>query len=249
MKKMMTVLAACAVTSLALAEGPTVVSGNIVGYQTLNLSGNNYNMLAVNWEKIGGGNVGIQELVDTSKLTSGYPWNNADNVLVWDPVTTGYKTYYLYTDGKWYDASDDILPSTNTFSAGTAFWLLRFGVGDTNVTISGQASQQATYTFPIKQLNYNLIGSPFASDYPLNSTYDWVASGATAGYPWNNADNILVWNPVTTGYKTYYLYTDGKWYDASDDVLPTTDKLPLGKGAWYLTLSASDWTLTMSKPY
>lgn len=249
MKKMMTVLAACAVTSLALADSG-VVSQNIVGYQTLNLAGNNYNMLAVNWEKVGGGSIAIQNLVNTTGLTQGGGLGTSDNILVWNPATTGYKAYYLYTDGMWYEYLNDAAPTTDTFAPGTTFWMKRKGAVTTNVTFSGQVLQQASAAVTIAHNNYTQIGNPYATVFTFNGTYDWVAAGAVSGGGLGTADNILVWNPATTGYKAYYLYNvDGKWYEYLNDAVPTTDGLPIGSGAWYKTRAGSDWTLTFTKPY
>ena len=144
MKKLMTALAVCAIASLSLASGG-VTSANVVGYQTVPTTGGNYNLLAINWELVGGGSINIQDLFggSTNGLVAAGGVTGADNIKVWNPNTSGYKDYYLYTsggaypqwDGKWFDGG---VEATGSIPMGHGAWYLsRATVGnDWTLTIT-----------------------------------------------------------------------------------------------------------------
>jgi hypothetical protein len=87
--------------------------------------------------------------------------------------------------------------------------------------------------------NYNEFASAFAADMPLNDAtrWDWDADGAigSADSTGATSDNILTW--AGSGYTPYYYRktTAGTigWCKTGKNVA-TTDKIPLGAGAWYL---------------
>ena len=88
MKKLIT-----AATALALAAGMAsaqVESANIVGYQGHATVGGKFNMPAVQFNVPGGGSIAINDLfADTTMLTQGAGVFDADNIQVWNPVTSG----------------------------------------------------------------------------------------------------------------------------------------------------------------
>lgn len=111
-----------ATAALALTAGSLlaaeVVSENIVGYQTLDITPGNFNMLAVQWDAVGGGDLDIQDVLADplgAGLQGGSYWldnvGGADQLRVWNPATSGYKFYWLYDsggeyanwDGRWID--------------------------------------------------------------------------------------------------------------------------------------------------
>jgi hypothetical protein len=261
MKRIMTAALAL-VTAAGLAVAADVISDNVVGYQTLNITGGNYNMLAVQWDKVQGGNIDIQGVFqDVTGLTGSTSALNADQILVWDPVTSGYTTYWLYDsggtypswDGKWIDGLGGI--ASAAFPKGTAFWLVS-QVTDTNALVSaGQAPSAVSVNANITAGNYNMVANPYPASYALNSAYNWLTAGADGSTSALNADQILVWDPVTSGYTTYWLYDsggtypswDGKWIDGLGGI--TADSLLMGQPAWFVSLGGSDWTLVFSKPY
>jgi hypothetical protein len=240
-----------------VASATSVTSVNTVGYQTLSIKGGTYNMLAVNWDEVGGASKSIQDLFDTSTLTGSSAFGSADNIKVWDPDTSNYTTYFLYDsggtypswDGKWVTTS--YIYSDSEFANGASFWLLTRG-GDTSLTIDGQVPVEATVAKTLKAGTFTMIGSAFAADLPLNDGLDVAGNGSSA---FGSADNVKVWDPDTSNYTTYFLYDsggtypswDGKWVTTA--YIYTSDAIAMGKGAWYLNRGGSDITWTESKPY
>jgi len=271
MKKLITAAMALALaTGLASAQ---VESANIVGYQGHATVGGKFNMPAVQFQVPGGASIAINDLfADTTMLTQGGGVVDADNIRVWNPVTSGYAYYFLYNDesgynpewdGKWLDSSNPMAgPTTATLAPGTPFWLLRQGGADTNLTTAGEVPSAAEFPFNITKGKFNMIANPYPTDLALNGTNFVIdAAQAVQGGGVVDADNIRVWNPVTSGYAYYFLYNDesgynpewdGKWLDSSNPMAgPTASGMPAGAGAWYLSqpATATDWTLTIKKPY
>jgi hypothetical protein len=271
MKKLIT--AAMALALFAGIASAQVNSDNIVGYQSHATVGGNYNLPAVQWNSVGGGNVAISNLfADTSMLTQGSGLVDADYIQVWNPVTSGYAQYFLYNDesgynpewdGEWLDNSNPAAgPTGETLAPGSAFWLLRQSGVDTNLVSAGEVASVAQFTFNITKNNYNMIANAYPTDLQINSTNFVIdITKAVQGSGLVDADYIQVWNPVTSGYAQYFLYNDesgynpewdGKWLDNSNPAAgPTASGLPAGFGAWYLSqpATATDWTLTIKKPY
>ena len=261
MKKLMTALAVCAIASLSLASGG-VTSANVVGYQTLSVVGTKYNMLGVQWDKVGGGSLSVQDVFAGTAGLTGSTFADvfaADRIKVWDPVTSGYVDFWLYAvindpawDGKWIDGTGS--PATATFSAGSTFWLQSKGT-NVNVISAGQAPSAATISQAIVGGKYNMIINPYPTTYPLNGSFNWLTAGAV-GSTFADvfaADRIKVWDPNTAGYTDYWLYAfisdpawDGKWIDGTGS--PATYALPMGTPAWYQS-KGSSFTLVFSKPY
>jgi len=265
MKKLMIALMASLMVGFVCAQ--SVTSANIVGYKTLAISGGNLNMLAINWQKVQGGSISVQDVLGNKNgLIAATGGGSADNLLVYDP-STGYKDYWLYFsaspsfaswNGKWMDGSTGT-PSLDTMAPGTAFWLQSSGT-NTTVTTSGEVVQNGTKTISITGGQLNMIGNPFAADLPLNGpgAPTWIANGAQAATGGGSADNILIYDP-STGYKDYWLYFsaspsfaswNGKWMDgATGTPTSNTSVIPMGGGAWYQSIGGGNWTLTINKPY
>ncbi len=102
MKRMLGIISAVALTA-GLVSADSVESQNIVGYHTMPIVGGGFNMVAVNWDAIGGDEIHIQNLFeDVSGLEMAATAGQADNLLIWDPITSGYTTYFLYDSGGTY---------------------------------------------------------------------------------------------------------------------------------------------------
>jgi hypothetical protein len=241
-----------------VASAATVTSQNTVGYKTLSIKGGGFNMLAVNWDEVGGGDKSIQDLFDTSTLTGGQAALDADNLLVWDDATAQYTTYFLYDsggtypswDGKWVD--ENVLYASATFANGSTFWLTTKGA-NTSLTIAGEVPTEASVDTTIYP-GFNMIGSSYAADLPLNFGIDVSGSG-TGGQASLDADNLLVWDNATSQYTTYFLYDSGGTYPSwdghwvTDSVQWADASIPLGGAAWYTSKGAGNITWTETKPY
>jgi len=240
-----------------MAFGQTqVLSRNAVGYVKLDLV-TNYNMIAVNWLKVGAAGISVQELLDTSSMQKGNSFLNADNLILWDPVGQGYQTLFLYSspgspawDGKWV-AQGPVIP-TNMLYNGDAAWFRRRGSSNIVSYIMGEVPADSSNVTSFVQ-GYNMFGSGFTSDFEINSpSNNWT--GAKKGSSFLNADNIIIWDASAQTYQTLFLYNspgspawDGKWV-AQGPVI-ATNVLKVGQGAWFRRRDATPFNWSEKKPY
>jgi len=253
MKKLMiATLALCAAASIVSAQ--SVTSQNVVGYSTASVLANDYTMLGINFQAIGGAPVAIQDYFKGGFI-GGPGINDADNLIVWT-LDAGYKTYYYGVfgdpsnpqwDNLWYDSTDN--ETFDTIPPGGACWLLRHGAA-TNITLAGEVKATPT-TLSILANDYTMFSNPYPSDLAINGGIN-VAS-PTGGPGINDADNLIVWT-VAAGYKTYYYGVfgdpsnpqwDNLWYDSTDN--ETSDVIPVNAGSWYLRKGAAT-TMSFSSP-
>lgn len=236
------------------AMAVNVYSVNTVGYQRVNVA-SNLNMLALNWNQVGGvDTVAVADLMDATGLKQGTGFFGADQLYVWDPTLNagsgGYVTYYLYTDGEWYEVGNDNLPTTNSISRGQGMWL-RHSAAPTNVTFSGEVPMEGTNVTTFSAGKLTMFGSSYTSDIEINGpNAQWQGNVGTGFF---GADQLYVWDPALNaglgGYWTYYLYTDGEWYEVGNDNLPTTHVIPMGRGAWLKSKGPANTVLTEVRAY
>jgi YHS domain-containing protein len=277
MKKLMTIMTACFVAGLACAQ--TVTSANIVGYKQITLQPG-FNLIALNWQPVGytGGveQVAITNLFDPTEqaanLTAGIASsvtgigvNHGDTIKTWDPIA-GYQTYFFCTNKfvgttpVWV-GSDTHNPTTDTIPLGGGFWLFHQGVETNTITLSGQVKYLGVAHQHVIEPGFNMIGSGFASDAPLNDArWNWAGDGAVygiassvTGIGANHGDTIKTWDPIA-GYQTYFFCTNKfvgttpVWV-GTDTHNPTTDSIPLGSAVWYYHEGVSAIVLHEAQPY
>ena len=237
-----------------MAANP-VNSVNMVGYANVGVPSNGWVMLSLNWNSIGGNaSIPINSLISGNGLKSGLDFGTADKLFVWDATlnagTGGYKTYYLYIDNLWYEYLNDNAPTTNVITRGGGLWM-KHEAAATNVTLSGEVPLTTTNVVTFGVGLWSMVGSAYTYDMLINGT-NQIWSG-NKGLDFGTSDQLYVWNSSlnsgTGGYKTYYLYIDGFWYEYLNDNAPTTDKIPLGGGAWFKNNGVSPSVWTEIKPY
>jgi hypothetical protein len=263
---MMTLAAALSATAV-VAE---VTSANVVGYQTITLT-NGYNMIACNFDGVAGADgMTFDQLIPgtTAGLTKGALAANADNIMVFNPATKGYTTYFLYystkantvNNYKW--VSGPATPSSVKLASGDAFWYN----ARTNVSIQvpatflGQVPNESAKSFSITN-GYNMLSCKFAADWDpnTNGTTFWQGTPAIKGALAASADNIMVFNPVTKGYTTYFLYystkantvNNYKWVSGPATVAPA-NFVKTGQGVWYncrVTSPMAPFEVPITRPY
>lgn len=248
MKKGMLATACATLLAGSIAWGANpVYSVNMVGYQKLSVPASGTPvMLAVNWNRIGGvDSVAIQDVIDISNLVSGVSFDTADDLYVWDSNSQGYKMYYLWTDRKWYEFMNDNDPTTNRIERGQGLWLVHRGSATTTLVV-GEVPTEGTNIVAFGA-GLTQFGSAYTADIALNgANVSWTGNN---GASFDIADDIYVWDGATAGYNMYYRWTDNQWYKFMDDNSPTTDKIPMGYGAWYLNRGPGSASLTESRPY
>ena len=269
MKKLMTALAVCAVAGFALAQ--TVTSANVVGYNTVTLN-KGFNMLACNFDQVGAVTNTLDMVIPgtTPGLVAGKNNGVADNIMLFDPTTQQYATYFLWYTTKTtsgYSANNyKWVQSYNTLAgvaltSGQPFWYN--SLSTTNISIPATfAGQVPTTNKNITiRIGYNMIAGNYAANWDPNSlgTNFWATSGATAGKNNGVADNIMLFDPTTQQYATYFLWyttktTSGysannyKWVSSYNTVAPS-NFVKLGQGVWYNSLGASPFVIPVTAPY
>ena len=112
------------------AEG--IVSSDIVGYTTDNLTGGKFNMNAVVFNNIDGSVVDLNSDVTFANPVGGLDDSDSDNIRVWNPATSTYTTFCLDGEEKiWYDFDGQVEADIN---ANTPFWYLSRATGATSIT-------------------------------------------------------------------------------------------------------------------
>ena len=192
-------------------------------------------------------------------MTTGASNDTGDNIQVMQDDGT-YKTYYMSngkvgkktyegTVDKWVCTDDRTVATTDTIASGTAFWFVSQNGATTpyTITVAGQVLATTSETKNINQ-TYMLVASPYPVEIAFNDGVV-ITEGATQGASNDTADNIQVMQDDGT-YKTYYMSngkvgkktyegTVGKWVCTDDRTVATTDKFPVGKGAWFVSQNSS----------
>ena len=258
MKRVLTAFAALAAAA-AFADG--VSSSNIVGYNTVELP-NQYTVLGVNFNGIGGGELSLQDAVPyVAGMTKGNNIASADQIQIQNVSSGGYDTYYMSNgknlEGKWAKGGTTT-PTEVTITSGQAFWYIRKSTDTTlSLTLAGEVGVLASADEPI-DLTYKLIANPYPVDLPLNDGIPYV-TGMTKGNNIASADQIQIQN-ATGGYDTYYMSNgknakgntvdglEGKWAVAGSTTKATAS-IPAGKGAWFIRKGSTDFSITIARPY
>ena len=237
----MTVFAACAIASAALA-----VDSNVVGYNTVNVLADEMTMVGINFEGLGT-DAGLLDEVLSGNFCGGVNSASADTVLVWTPL--GYQTYFYgywndpAWDYKWYDVDEN--PADIVLKPGDAFWFRRYGA-TTPLSVCGEVV--------VTNLVISVIADDmtmFSNTHPIEiPVYDGLnVLNPTGGPNSASADTLFVWTP--SGYQTYFCgywndpAWDYKWYDVDEN--PATISLGIGQAAWYLR-KGSATTITFTAP-
>jgi len=239
MKKMMTVLAACAVTSLALADSG-VVSQNTVGYATLATPANTYRMIGFNLQSVGSTNGLTIDAINPSGK-----WTNGDKILTY---ANNYTTYYYrdqtyLTDNEvagspgWYSGFDLPVGST-VIPRGTSVW--GYFAAATNVTIAGEVSATTSTIMNFPAGKYVMAASAYPVPFNPNSL-TWT--GLT------NGDKMLTF---ASNYTTYF-YRDQTYLDDNEiggspgwytgfDIYVASPVAGIEAGFWVISAGAASVT-------
>ena len=228
---------------------------NAVGYNTVTID-KQYAILAVNFDGVSGGAMSIQDAVPyVTGMTTGGSMASADNIQIMQGDGS-YKIYYMSngkvgkktydTVGKWVCTDDATTAATDTIASGTAFWFVSQNGAATPyaITVAGSVLMTSSDTRDINK-TYTLVASPYPVEIPLNDGVV-VATGATQGGSMASADSIQIMQGDGS-YKIYYLSngkvgkktydTVGKWVCTEDNTVSTTDRFPVGKGAWFVSMN------------
>ena len=228
-----------------MAEG--VDSANVVGYTTANVPQNTFYMLGLQYEKVGGGAMSVQEVKGTFNgvdYDDNYEFlQTAPNLQVWTP--SGYDLYYYLNDawsvGDVYSAgwADNWgVLADGTITPGQGAWFK-----DPNevctVTTPGQVVATAASVSAAKDI-FTMGSVPYPASFEVNGVTWTGIQGVDYDDNYEflqTAPNLQVWTP--SGYDLYYYLNDawsvGDVYSAgwADNwgVL-ATGSFPVGYGFW-----------------
>ena len=231
-----------------------IVSSDIVGYATDSLTSGNFNMAGITFTKIGSEETFNLNDVEIKNATGSDADNTADQVLVWNPTTSAYTTFYKYFEAEypedegWYDAGGDAEP---VLDPGSAFWYRARSSADKSITFAGAIESADDVTVDLTAGNFNMTINPFPAAIDLNDNATVTFTAATGSDADNTADQVLVWNPTTSAYTTFYKYFEAEypedegWYDAGGDAEP---QLPAGTAFWYRARSGAGKAITFPNP-
>ena len=265
------VMFAAAVAAGLVAFGDGIESANTVGYQQIELTSKN-TIVGINFLGTDGNAMSLNDAVPyVTGMTQGNSINNADQIQI-QTSTGAYTTYYMSNGknakgadvsglaGKWAKGGT-FTPTTDTVSAGQAFWYVRqnYTDGDPSLTltVAGQVCTLASSSKDIT-IQYTHIANPYPTDLPLNNGIPYV-EGMTKGNSINTADQIQI-QTSTGAYSTYYMSNgknakgadvsglEGKWAKGGT-FAPTTDSIPAGKGAWFCRKGSTDFQITIARPF
>jgi uncharacterized protein (TIGR02597 family) len=145
---------------------------------------------------------------------SGGNSSTADQILIWSNATQGYSTYYYQTSGfggvGWRKSGAPTVDASATVVyPDDGFIIARKQSADVAITVSGAVKTGQT-SVPVPA-GYNLLGNVYATSMTLASSGLYTGDSATGvgGGNSTSADQILIWNPATSGYDTYYYQTSG----------------------------------------
>ena len=248
MKKLMTACAACVLAGMVSAQ---VESVNIVGYNTVNLIAE-YTLFALNFENVGGGAMPINDAFpyQAGAMKAG-GLNDSDQLQVRDGA--GYIVYRLRSTSvpanSW--CRSGTTPTTDTIATGTAAWYLSRRNPSVSEPLSfqvaGEVANDATKNLTIVS-GYNLIANPYPYSVGLNSGIGFQSGMVSGGL--NDSDQLQVRDG--TGYIVYRLRATSSPANSwcRTGTTPTTDELPIGTAAWYLSRQASgSFQLQIARPW
>ena len=111
---------------LGAVHADGVVSSQVVGYTTDAMTGGKFNMNGMVFSNVDGSDIDLNDMTFPNITGSDY-LETSDQILVWNPGTSGYTTYWYYYEAGaaaeeigWYGLLDE----PTTLPAGTAFWYL-----------------------------------------------------------------------------------------------------------------------------
>jgi len=265
MKQLVMTLAAALFATALMAE---VVSGNVVGYNTVTLK-KGFNMLACNFDQVGIGTNTLDKVIPgtLTGLVAGNTVGSADNVMVFDPVNQVYATYFLWYTTKAAQSTYNYkwvlglnIPAQVALISGDAFWYR--SKSPTNISVNATfAGQVPTVNKDITiRPGFNMIAGNYSANWSPNDkgAAFWQTCGAVPGNTVGTADNIMVFDPVNQVYATYFLWYTTKaaqstynynWVSGLNNPAPT-NFVKLGEGVWYRAkMPSGSFVIPVTAPY
>ena len=215
--------------SLLVSPASAAVESDIVGYATIDLT-QGYTLVALPFLALGNeaaNGMPIADVTGTLTADDRIP-ARSDALMVMDPTSKTYTTYRNTSDG-WVNAEDGI-PATDILPVGGAIFYSKSMVTG-QIVASGKVVEEESVEVPLS-LGYSLVSNPLPVEIKIA---ELVGEGLSADsrIP-ARADQIMVLDPATHTYTTYYLNADCGWTKLGGDGSETTDVIPACQGFVYV---------------
>ena len=236
--------AALLAAGIVSSQAQPVYSQNVVGYASVVTPSSGVNYLISVPFSIGVSN-GANEIWPSGTLP------DFSYILTWDPNTVSYTTFYADSSSPsgWDDGSFNPLAGAPVLPVGKGFFLSPSAANVTNVfagTIAVNVGTSNQMVLPSSGVNY-LVGCvvPYAGAVTNgNNSGGGPNLSAAGGLP--DFSYMLIWNPGTVSYATYYSDSSSPsgWDDGSFNPLATPPSITVGQG-FFLSPSAGPYTWTV----
>lgn len=248
MKKLVMFLGVITAVACVVAYAQTtneVKSVNVVGYIKVPVVPGKLTFGAFNFDPINSPTQTLM-MIFSNQLTAGASAAAADNVMVWDPVSRKYTTFFKHTTLGWRNSTNIAIQMTNEVLNGDAFWIASHQATNQTVTFMGQVVDIPTFTNATAfVVGMNMFGYPYPVEQGLRATS--LFSNAVKGASAAASDNVIYWDTNTYKYVTYFAHSTLLWRNATN-FADTNFMLKPGTGYWYVRRNtATNWNET--QPY
>lgn len=243
-----TIFGGLLLSTAGVASAQVVYSSNVVGFQKVDVGGNNLEMSSTPFV---GPNSTISN-VFSGQLAPGFVPNLADNLLKYDPVSQSYRTFFQDLNGVWKDSTFTVA-NNEPVTPGEGFWIQNKQGNVKTVVLVGEVPTDATIDVPVTS-GLQIIHNPYPADIPIQDAD--LEGLASAGVVASLADNIYVWDSASGYYDLHYLKLNfinqtTSWRKLPGDGSAEVDSdlvLSPGSAIWF-NRKAGNFTWTITKPY
>ena len=217
------------------------VESDIVGYTTTSLP-RGFFALAVPFLSLEGSQEGYPIAQLSGNLYANDNVARADYLLVQDPDTKAYTTYYYKTQGWTKDGEDTV--TTDVIAPGQGVFLYKNREAG-SILAAGEVLSESSKSVTLKR-GLNLVANP----YPVSMAISSLAGTLYANDNPSRADTLQRLDPTTKAYTSYVLTTTG-WHkvgaDGTVEAEVTTDSISADE-CFVFNKMRSNGTLEFSSP-
>ncbi|MCQ2367829.1 MAG: hypothetical protein MJ109_02315 [Kiritimatiellae bacterium] len=228
-----------------------IESSNIVGYKNADTVNGNFNMVAVPFTAVDGGNVSLSDFTWTNLMGGDAASETTDIIDIWDAENSGYACYYYYNvegEEDWWNTDeggtfDEQFPEG--LPAGQAFWVETAAEREAPlmITFAGAVEGASDVSYDLVSGNFNMISNPYPATYSLGDTTKVVFTNLMGGDAASETTDIIdIWDAANSGYACYYYYNvegEEDWWN-TDEGGTFDDQFADGIGCAFWVETAAD---------
>ena len=239
------------------------MESQIVGYRADEIDDGKLLMRGFSFVNITGDELSIMKDVTFENPTGGVDADNADRIRIWNPLLSGYTTYFYYVEDEdgyvwheenWLDEDEDeevAKQYQGKIAPYQGFWYQTYlGKGATpaenkKMTVSGAVDQDVYDPFEILDGKLQMFVNPYPVASNIKDETSIIIANPTGGVDADTADRIRIWNPKLSGYTTYFYYVEDEdgyvwheenWLDEDEDqeiAKQYQGDIAAGQAFWY----------------